>query len=213
MSEILKNISNYYTQKIQQYGTHPQGVDWKDERSQLIRFNQLLKVISKFGTENFTLNDLGCGYGKLYDYILEKKLELKVYNGYDLSDVMIKSAKNRSIDNSQCQFFQINKTANLKEADYTVASGIFNVKMGHTDQEWLDYILETISIMAIKSKHGFAFNILSSYSDEEFRQKKLYYADPSFFFNHCKINFSRNVSLLHDYDLYEFTIIVKKVRK
>jgi hypothetical protein len=37
----------------------------------------------------------------------------------------------------------------------------------------------------------------------------LYYADPLFFFEHCRQRFSRRVALLHDYPLYEFTILVR----
>jgi hypothetical protein len=39
----------------------------------------------------------------------------------------------------------------------------------------------------------------------------LYYADPLFFFDYCKTRFSRFVTLIHDYPLYEFTILVRKV--
>jgi hypothetical protein len=38
----------------------------------------------------------------------------------------------------------------------------------------------------------------------------LYYADPRVIFDHCKRSFSRWVALLHDYGLYEFTIIVRR---
>jgi len=38
----------------------------------------------------------------------------------------------------------------------------------------------------------------------------LYYADPIFLFEHCRRTFSRFVSLIHDYPLYEFTILVRK---
>ena len=38
----------------------------------------------------------------------------------------------------------------------------------------------------------------------------LYYADPGLFFDDCKRRFSRNVAILHDYDLYDFTVIVRK---
>jgi len=38
----------------------------------------------------------------------------------------------------------------------------------------------------------------------------LYYADPLFLFDFCKQNFSKNVALLHDYRLYDFTLIVRK---
>ena len=40
----------------------------------------------------------------------------------------------------------------------------------------------------------------------------LYYADPCALFDHCKTKYSRNVALLHDYGLYEFTLIVRKER-
>ena len=42
---------------------------------------------------------------------------------------------------------------------------------------------------------------------EEYR---LYYADPCALFDYCKRNFSRNVALLHDYKIYDFTLIVRK---
>lgn len=38
----------------------------------------------------------------------------------------------------------------------------------------------------------------------------LYYADPCFLFDHCKRNYSDRVALLHDYGLYEFTMLVTK---
>jgi len=38
----------------------------------------------------------------------------------------------------------------------------------------------------------------------------LYYADPCYFFDYCKKKFSKNIALLHDYGLYEFTILVRK---
>ena len=56
----------------------------------------------------------------------------------------------------------------------------------------------------------FSFNILTKYSEKNYMQDHLYYADPLFFFDYCKQNFSKNVSLIHDYNLYEFTILVKK---
>ena len=38
----------------------------------------------------------------------------------------------------------------------------------------------------------------------------LFYADPGELFDHCKRRYSRWVALLHDYGLYEFTILVRK---
>ena len=66
--------------------------------------------------------------------------------------------------------------------------------------------LETLAELSIR---GFAFNMLTSYSDTDKMRPDLYYGDPAFFFDHCKRRYSRNVALLHDYGLYEFTIIVR----
>jgi hypothetical protein len=74
----------------------------------------------------------------------------------------------------------------------------------------MQYILETLEKINALSVKGFSFNILTSYSDKEYMKDNLFYADPLFFFDYCKKNFSKNVSLLHDYDLYEFTLLIKK---
>jgi len=38
----------------------------------------------------------------------------------------------------------------------------------------------------------------------------LYYGDPCFYFDLCKRSYSRQVALMHDYGLYEFTLLVRK---
>ena len=48
------------------------------------------------------------------------------------------------------------------------------------------------------------------YADAERKRPDLYYADPLALFDHCKRRYSREVALLHDYGLYEFTMIVRK---
>jgi hypothetical protein len=107
-----------------------------------------------------------------------------------------------------CQFFS--DEGLLPLADYTVASGMFNVKIQAEDEEWLEYVLSTLRRISELSEKGFAFNVLTKYSDRERMRSDLYYADPLFLFDYCKQHFSGSVALLHDYPLYEFTILVKK---
>ena len=66
------------------------------------------------------------------------------------------------------------------------------------------------ALKAKLSRTGFAFNALSLYSDPDRRRPDLYYADPLYWFDHCKRRYCRFVALLHDYPLYEFTILVRK---
>ena len=98
----------------------------------------------------------------------------------------------------------------FKVADYGLASGIFNVKLGHSDKEWQTYFYDNLHLLNQVSLKGFSFNCLTSYSDPDKMSAKLFYPNPGVIFDYCKQNFSRNVALLHDYDLYEFTILVRK---
>ncbi len=203
--KIKKSVSNYYTNKLKRFGTTPQGVDWNSEESQALRFSQLTKVLPQYPT-SFTVLDWGCGYGALYDFLLRTS-QLSGYSGYDLSLDMINACKAKYNDRRARWF---TKEELLPAHDYIIASGIFNVKMEFSSEEWMEYILETLYTMNRLSKSGFSFNILTSYSDQEYMKNNLFYADPCFFFDYCKRNFSKEVALLHDYKLYEFSILVRK---
>jgi hypothetical protein len=77
-------------------------------------------------------------------------------------------------------------------------------------EEWRAYVLETIGSLDALSTRGFAFNMLSTYSDPEKRRDDLFYADPCEMFDLCKRRFATRVALLHDYRLFEFTVLVRK---
>jgi SAM-dependent methyltransferase len=205
--KIVEGLTKYYHGKLLQYGATPQGVGWKDDSAQQIRFEQLLKVLRT--DSGFVINDLGCGYGMLFGYMLRKPYHNFKYIGYDLSYKMIRKAKS-IYKNENCEYYRIKDATELKQADYTIASGIFNLKMGHTNREWYDYLTFTLDIMNSVSRKGFSFNCLTKYSDKHLMKNELYYADPCRLFGHCKKYYSRNVALLHDYEIYDFTIIVRK---
>lgn len=200
---LLENINNYYSDKIKVHGATPKGVDWNGEEGQLVRFEQLSKIIN---SNSFSVNDIGCGYGKYIDY-LNKNYKNFIYTGYDLSKEMIKNAQKIYPNND---FKKIIRLDELQISDYSIASGIFSVKMEHSEPEWLAYVLDTLDTMNKTATKGFSFNMLTKYSDREYMKKDLYYADPLYIFDYCKCNFSKQVALLHDYGLYEFTILVRK---
>jgi SAM-dependent methyltransferase len=203
VKSIYKDIDNYYTDKLIMHGAIPKGVDWNSEEGQFTRFKQVSKIIE---TDRPTVNDIGCGYGKYLEYLLKNYKKIQ-YRGYDLSNEMIKEASKQYPNN---KFFHISNLDDITNAEYSISSGIFNVKIKYSKIEWLSYILDTLKQIDLKSDKGFSFNMLTKYSEKKYMRDNLYYADPLFFFDYCKLNFSKNVSLIHDYNLYEFTILVKK---
>jgi cyclopropane fatty-acyl-phospholipid synthase-like methyltransferase len=202
--EVLRPVERYYTGKLEEHGASPSGVDWNSAESQELRFQQLLTL--NRGEGPFTLNDYGCGYGALAEWMAGRYEEFD-YRGFDVSESMLAEARDRLAGDPRCSL--VAAEDELEPADYTVASGIFNVKLKADDEKWQTYVLDTIGRLAALGTRGFAFNMLTSYSDREYMRDDLYYADPCFFFDHCKRQFSRHVALLHDYGLYEFTILVR----
>jgi hypothetical protein len=205
-ANLLADVARYYTKKLAEYGDTPRGVDWNGSEGQIIRFEQLCKIFDP-DMVAFSVNDLGCGYGALLDY-LEGKHPISTYLGIDVSHEMIRSAEQRHTADTQARFIISAKPD--QQSDYGVASGIFNVRLGRTDAEWFDYLQATLDDLDRSSTLGFAFNCLTSYSDEDKKCDYLYYADPCRLFELCKKRYSRQVALLHDYGLYEFTILVRK---
>ena len=202
---MLAEVADYYSGKLAEHGDTPRGVDWNGAESQALRFEQLIRIIRQ--EQNFSLNDLGCGYGALLDFLGARYQDFS-YHGCDVSAPMIAAAQARHADRANAGFSVADRPP--RPADFGIASGIFNVRLGRGDDEWRSYVEATLDLLDQTSRQGFAFNCLTSYSDTEKMRDYLYYADPGALFDLCKRRYSRHVALLHDYGLYEFTILVRK---
>lgn len=205
LSPLLSGIERYYTARLAQYGATARGVDWNSGESQTLRFRQLEKLFA--AERSFSINDIGCGYGPLYAF-LGGRYEGLDYYGCDISRAMIDAARTIYGGRSNAAFAVEARPSRV--ADYGVASGIFNVRLDHSPQEWQEYLLDMLDAIDQTSRRGFAFNCLTTYSDPDRMREDLHYADPAALFDLCKRRYARDVALLHDYGLYEFTILVRK---
>ena len=202
---LLSDVATYYAEKLAEHGESPRGVDWNGKASQTLRFEQLCKIIDT--SNHFSINDLGCGYGALNDFLSDQYNSF-LYSGIDVSESMIQAAGHRYPNQTQAHFILSSEPDQV--ADYGVASGIFNVRLGRSDDEWQAYLEATLDVLDKTSRLGFSFNCLTSYSDADKMRDYLYYSDPCALFDLCKKRYSKKVALLHDYGLYEFTILVNK---
>lgn len=200
---VLDKIDRYYTGRLKEHGATPRGVDWNSTEAQEQRFSQLFKLLD---TEAPLILDYGCGYGAFADFLLARLPSAK-YVGYDVSAAMIDAARENHRDSPRCTF--TNEYGSIDECDFVVASGIFSVKMDVETTAWEAYIEDTIRAMSRLARTAFAFNLLTAYSDPERMRPDLFYADPHRYFDYVRTHFSRNVALLHDYGLYEFTLHVR----
>jgi SAM-dependent methyltransferase len=204
-SELLSSVRAYYTGRLTEHGPTPRGVDWNSQESQHLRFEQLLRVCD--GKSPFVLGDYGCGYGALYEHLLHTGFD-GFFRGFDIAPAMLEAARQRYGSDPRARFGADEGV--LADADYVVASGVFNVKLHTPLADWEEYVLRTVDRLAALGRRGFAFNALTSYSDPERMRPDLYYPNPCALFDYCKRRFSRHVALLHDYGLFEFTILVRR---
>lgn len=207
VDETQKKLGDYFTEKLAEFGATPKGVDYNGPEPQALRFEQLVKVIDP--ARPFSVIDYGCGYGAMFDFLNRKGWQFEYY-GIDLLETMVLAGREAHQAFSNAHF-----TTNESEVpmlDYLLAGAIFNIKLEESYEDWQTLTCETLRRMNALCSKGFAFNMLTKYSDADRMAQRpdLFYGDPLFFFDFCKRNFSRNVALLHDYGLYDFTILVRK---
>ena len=198
----LDKINKLYSDNIRQMGIKPESVGWTRQGSQELRFEKLASVITN-KSDMLEINELGCGYGEFYNYLSNNGCSVKKFRGYDISNEMLEAAK-EYITHDQVEF--LNNDCLNEVADYSFTSGIFNVKFDYSDLDWDEYIKKTILNLAEFSRKGMSFNLLSTYVD--YQAENLYYGNPFEYFDFCKRHVSKKVNLIHDYDLFEWTITV-----
>lgn len=160
-------------------GERPEGVDWKDREAQDDRLRALALLV-QHDKKPYSLNDWGCGYGRALNWFSPS-----AYYGYDL--------------NQWCDSTII-AAAPTHVADYTIASGIFNVK---GDGDWPQYVLDCIETMERKSIRGYGFNLLHDRCDR--RDDALFYASMDWLQPFIK---GKRISILQHYSPWDFTVLV-----
>jgi SAM-dependent methyltransferase len=208
---LLRHVGRYYESKLHEFGPTARGVDWASEESQTLRFAQLLKVLDGLEPNGpVRIADVGCGYGALVGFLRTRGVAFD-YVGYDVSRDMLATAQTLWGGDDRVRF--VPDWDALPEVDVAVASGVFHVRLTYGDEVWRDHVLDALRAIHAKVRYGWAVNFLTIYSDADRMRPDLYYADPGFLFDWCKRQLTKEVALLHDYGLYEFVLISRKVAR
>lgn len=206
IGQILEFVSRVYTHRINECGPVANGVFWKDAEAQVLRLELLLQAVMQEDLNGpITVNDLGCGYGALFDLMQnEPMMQGGHYIGYDISPEMVDAAQAQHSDARAT--FIVSPVA-TEVADYSFASGTYNMSMGAERALWTHYIKTSIEMLWKKTTKTLAFNLLDA--DASSKLDDLYYADRRTFLEHA-LTLSPEVEIIDDYPLDEFTIIVSR---
>lgn len=155
----------FYLAAIKKYGQSAKGLNWNSSANQIIRFDQLIKLLPQ-DLQNFTVTDAGCGFGDFYNYLAQKP---KHYVGLDaLEEMVIIAKENTSQDIRRCDLLQ----ESAPVSDYIICSGALNILTRFETTMFLQNCYKS-------AKKGFVFNCLYgdrqsktfNYLDEDFLEK------------------------------------------
>jgi SAM-dependent methyltransferase len=206
LGPLRAEIAAYYSGKIARFGATPLGVDWTCVPTQQMRMVQLLKLCD-FRLP-FSLNDLGCGYGALIAYLDQWHQGHPIdYVGADLSAAMLRHAR-RLWHGRNCVRFVMGH-ASPRIADYSVASGIFNVQLDQPRSRWEEFIGDTLHGLHRTSAKGFAVNFVSADAYGTAAPAALYTTKPERWTQYCAAQFGSRAQVIDGYGLREFTLIVR----
>ncbi len=196
----LNKVKKYYNKKFELFGNSIKTIGWSNRKDQYLRFE---KLVYNYNFKNKTILDVGCGFGDFYKYLILKKRTNFQYIGLDISEKILIEAKNK-IKKSNVTFIN-SDLLNFKhnKIDYSVSSGALTYEFKNSNE----YAKKIIKKMYEISNISCSINFMSTYCD--YKLKKNQHYSPEKIFKFAK-SLSPKVNLIHDYDLFEFTIQIYK---
>ena len=88
MKNVEAVIAQKYNRRFTKFGAVPEASLWFSEYRQLMRFKLIADVLDqKLNGKDFSINDIGCGYGALLPYLLKRFPNVDfVYRGFDIAE-------------------------------------------------------------------------------------------------------------------------------
>lgn len=204
MQRFLARIKAQYKTSIETFGAMSHGVLWTNGDEQMRRFAILLDLIAP--VHDFSVNDLGCGYGALLDYLNAHNLAPTQYYGYDITPEMLAFARSRF---SMPNVAFIQSGYPTQQADYTLISGTFNLCDDAPHGQWLEYVFEHLLLAFGATSKALALNGLSPTKSPKI--DGLFYIDKTDISNFCSDTLgARSVKTYDDPTLHEWSIAAFK---
>ena len=211
MKDLLARQKAFYEERYKAFGDDPRSLSYNSIESQRLRFRVLAELFRHEAGRGFSIHEAGCGLAHFNEF-LQTEGPSCTYSGSDIYEPFIEASRAKFPDSAfvlqdmSVALDRIHPAA--RGSDYYVVSGTFNPINDCDPDQWEAFVFRVVNNMFALAGKGIAFNLLTTYVD--YRDDQLYYADPRRFYDWCKTNLSRFVTVVSDYALYEFSVLVYK---
>ncbi len=156
---LERKLKRAYEDRLAAFGPAPKGVFWRNQSTQIARFDALLDLITTMTpAANTSIADIGCGYGAMLEFLQKTpRYQRFHYTGVDINRAMVNSCKERFP--AQKQLFFVGKQPPLP-VDFCVFSGTFNLCNTMDTSLWHDYIFANLQSCWQLSRYGLVLNLL-----------------------------------------------------
>ena len=210
VASTLGLIAAAYTAQFKEHGACHTGVLWLSESSHYRRFTEFLYLLDGEDLDaGFTVNDLGCGYGALFEFLAQEMPgAVSRYHGYDICPDMIAAARIYTADPRA--HFSLSDSASI-HCDYSFASGTFNMMADAGADDWGAYVKNALQTLWENSRCGLAFNLLDAEAVTA-PQPWLYYTRREEYVDFCHSMLSPHVEWQHAPGAPDYTLLVRRQR-
>ncbi len=172
-----------------------------------LRYQKMLDIMVHINIPKgrVSILDVGCGYGGLCQYGIEKGYAFD-YTGIDVCENMIQYARKH---NESGEFIcgDILEYCTKKKYDFVICNGILTQKLETSIRAMDEYARMLVKKMWDLSIRGIAFNIMKSQVD--FMNEKLYYKSPLEMISYGMMLTDKFV-IDSAYPLYEYSVYLYK---
>ncbi len=203
----LRQIQNYYSDRVHPRLKGFQILSWSSWEAQHGRFQVLLEVLKERLSMDScpSLLDVGCGLAELSHYLPAQGFPVD-YLGVDVTEKILSEARRRSpATRLECQdIFQAQSPYPVAAFEVVYCSGIFNLELGNNDE----FARRGLVRLAELSSRVTVANFLHQRTRRKFRE--CHYFDPDWLLSGlCQAGIT--ATLREDYMENDFSIICEKI--
>lgn len=158
MRNVEATIAQKYNNRFTKLGAVPEASLWFSKERQLARFKLIADVVAKKRPKaNFSISDIGCGYGAFLPYLFQRFPDGDfIYTGFEIAEKPL----NYCIKTYQTSNVVFKMGSSPKShSDFSIMSGTYNYAPVISPKVWQAYLFKNLSQIWGYCRYGIIFNL------------------------------------------------------